>query len=246
MRLLLCALRCEKGDIAGNLAAHVGLLEQAAAERCDMVVFPEFSLTGYVGRSGSVALSSDPVNWLAKETARTGVAAVFGIAEQGEGDAVHITQVYARDGHVIGSYRKRHLGEDEEAYTPGTESAVFSFGDVTFGIAICAEGRVEFPFADAAAAGASLVLFCAAPGLYGRRESEKHWREGFAWWQKEGLGDACERARTFGLWIAMSSQAGATVDEDFPGIAALIAPDGSIVDRLPDWREGTLVVDVPV
>jgi len=44
----------------------------------------------------------------------------------------------------------------------------------------------------------------------------------------------------------MATQAGSTVDEDFPGIAALIDPSGEVVDRLPDWRAGTLVVDVPL
>ena len=38
---------------------------------------------------------------------------------------------------------------------------------------------------------------------------------------------------------------GRRTDEDFPGIAALIAPDGAVVARLPDWRAGTLVVDLP-
>jgi predicted amidohydrolase len=43
----------------------------------------------------------------------------------------------------------------------------------------------------------------------------------------------------------MATQAGATEDEDFPGLAALVSPDGGIA-RLPDWRPGTLVVEVPV
>ena len=41
----------------------------------------------------------------------------------------------------------------------------------------------------------------------------------------------------------MATQAGTTVDEDFPGIAALVSADGGVIDRLPDWRAGTLVVD---
>lgn len=44
----------------------------------------------------------------------------------------------------------------------------------------------------------------------------------------------------------MATQAGPTVDEDFPGIAALICPNGDVVERLPDWRPGHLIVDVPV
>jgi len=43
----------------------------------------------------------------------------------------------------------------------------------------------------------------------------------------------------------MTTQAGSTVDEDFPGIAALMAPTGDVVARLPNWREGNLIVDIP-
>jgi hypothetical protein len=42
----------------------------------------------------------------------------------------------------------------------------------------------------------------------------------------------------------MATQAGTTVDEDFPGIAALVSADGGVIDRLPDWHPGTLVVDL--
>jgi len=41
----------------------------------------------------------------------------------------------------------------------------------------------------------------------------------------------------------MATQAGATEDEDFPGLAALVSPDGQVA-RLPDWRPGSLVVEV--
>ena len=36
------------------------------------------------------------------------------------------------------------------------------------------------------------------------------------------------------------------MDEDFPGLAALVSPDGDVVERLPDWRAGTLVVELPL
>jgi len=44
----------------------------------------------------------------------------------------------------------------------------------------------------------------------------------------------------------MTTQAGSAHDEDFPGLAALVKPGGEVAHRLPDWRPGTLVVDVPV
>jgi len=97
----------------------------------------------------------------------------------------------------------------------------------------------------AAAAGAKLVLFPAAPGLHGRRTDEASWRSGFSWWQGCSLGDASRHAKRLGLWIAQAGQAGTTKDEDFPGLAALTGPDGQVVARLPDWRAGVLAVDVP-
>jgi len=47
------------------------------------------------------------------------------------------------------------------------------------------------------------------------------------------------------LWIAQAGQAGATEDEDFPGLAALTSPDGEVTARLPGWHPGTLVVGIP-
>jgi predicted amidohydrolase len=46
--------------------------------------------------------------------------------------------------------------------------------------------------------------------------------------------------------VGLSTQAGTTEDEDFPGLAALVSPAGEVVERLADWRPGTLVVDIPV
>jgi len=53
--------------------------------------------------------------------------------------------------------------------------------------------------------------------------------------------DAARLLRT-GQVLALSTQAGATDDEDFPGWAALVGPGGDVVTALPDWRQGHLVV----
>lgn len=45
-------------------------------------------------------------------------------------------------------------------------------------------------------------------------------------------------------YLAVSTQAGATDDEDFPGWAALLGPGGEIVSELPDWTVGAIDVDL--
>jgi predicted amidohydrolase len=248
MRLALAAMTSDKGDVECNLGRHVDLMEAGAADGCHLAVFPEFSLTGSVDpiRAPEDLLSLDaaPVHALAAATKSTGIGAVFGIAERGRGGP-HITQVYARDGDLVGVQRKRHLGEDEDGYVVAGDDASFSFGSVVFAVAICAESGIDRPWEAAASAGASLVLFCSAPGLYGRRRDEAAWRDGYEWWQGCGLADARKQAARHRLWVAMATQAGSTRDEDFPGLAALVGPNGEVVARLPDWQPGTLMVDVP-
>ena len=184
---MLASICCQKGDWEGNLSIHRDVLRQASSAQCVLAVFPEMSLTGSIdpltNPEGSVGLRSEVVRLLVESTQRYSVAAVFGISERGDNGESYITQVYASHGKLLGVYRKRHLGEGEEAYTPGARSEVFDLGALRFGIAICAESEVDYPFDEPVAAGAQLILFCAAPGLKGRRNDEAGWRAGHEWWE---------------------------------------------------------------
>lgn len=247
---MLTAIRCGKGEVPANLAGHLEVLAAARSAGCDLAVLPEMSLTGSVDPAthpGRLITLGDPaISRLVAATAGGVVAICFGIAERDPDGQPRITQVFAVGGEITAVQRKRHLGDGEEAFVPAAGPAVIDHGGARLGVAICAESGYDDPFDAAAAAGARLMLFPAAPGLYGRRTSERSWREGLAWWEDCGLADARRHARRLGLWIAMAGQAGSTADEDFPGLAALIGPAGDVLARLPDWRPGSLVVDIPV
>jgi predicted amidohydrolase len=250
VRCLLAAVHCEKGGLAANLTSHLAIATTAAAAGCELAVFPEMSLTGSADPAAApehlIPLDHPAVTRLASVTAKPGLGVCFGIAERAPSGEPYITQVFAAAGRVAGIQRKRHLGEGEDTYTPAAESAIFEHHGSRFAIAICAEAGFDAPFSHAAAAGARLVLFPAAPGLYGRRTDTASWRRGFAWWESCSLGDARRHAARLRLWIALAGQAGSTADEDFPGLAALVGPDGAVTARLPDWRPGLLTVDIPI
>jgi hypothetical protein len=87
-----------------------------------------------------------------------------------------------------------------------------------------------------------VVLAPSAPGLYGpRRSTDDDWGRGLSGWRGLVVRDAARLLRA-GPVLALSTQAGATDDEDFPGWAALVGPGGDVVSALPDWRQGHLVV----
>ena len=247
--MLLAAITCEKGDLQGNLVRHLDALHEAADAGCELAVFPEMSLTGSVNqvthREHAVATDDAAIRHLAAAAGGMGVDAVVGIGERADGD-LFISQLHLHDGEVAGVQRKRRLGDGEEGFATSEHTERFACGDVPFGVVICAESHVDFTWDASTSAGEPLVTFCSAPGLDERCTSEQTWRSGFDWWGSAGLVDAQREAKRLGVWVAMATQAGSTVDEDFPGIAALVDPRGDIVDRLPDWRPGTLVFDVPL
>ena len=200
--MMLAALRCEKGEVEQNLREHERVMQEARAAGCALAVFPEMSLSGSVDPARFpeqlLTLDHPAVRAVAALSGELGVGAVFGISECSDTGVAHITQVVAEHGRVVGVQRKRHLGEDEVAYTASDSDAVFDLAGARCAIAICAEGEIERPFAYAASASASVVLFCAAPGLWGRRIDEAAWRRGWEWWRGHGLGDACRHARRTG------------------------------------------------
>jgi predicted amidohydrolase len=244
VRLLLTALRCEKGDLDGNQRRHRELLAAGGEAGCALVLLPEMSLTGY-DPGAAVPLSDDIVTGLVAAT-RDGPRLSFGLVEAaaaGETDGrPTITQVLAGDGAVLAVHRKYALPPDEQpSFRAGAGFETVTVDRTTTVTAICAEVGSDQPYG----LGADVVLAPSAPGLYGpRRVSEQDWRRGFAWWRGSVRADA-ERLLHPDSWLAVSTQAGATVDEDFPGWAALIGAGGVIHAELPDWREGVLVVETP-
>jgi NAD+ synthase (glutamine-hydrolysing) len=241
MRLLLTALHCPKGDIEANLERSSELLTDGREAGCDLVLLPEMSLTGY-RPAAAITLRHHAVVDLVGATEHA-PALCFGFVEaRAAGEPPYITQLLARGGEVVGVHRKAGLGDGEAAqFTAGTPTRGLLVGDVPVSLAVCAEIGTEPPYEQAS----SVVLAPAAPGLYGeRRRSDSDWQRGFDWWRGSVVADAKRLLRP-GQWLAVSTQAGATDDEDFPGWAALVGPAGSVVAELPDWRDGALVVDIP-
>jgi predicted amidohydrolase len=86
VRAPLAAIRCEKGDVEGNLASHLRLLADARRAGCDFALFPEMSLTGSVDPAAHpgrlLRIDHPAVATLARATGGTSVGACFGVAEE--------------------------------------------------------------------------------------------------------------------------------------------------------------------
>ena len=136
---MLTALKCVKGDVAGNLARHRDLAKTAGDDGCDLVLLPEMSLTGY-RPSACVALDHPAVTELVAATSE-GTALCFGLVEADrDGGRPFITQVIADHGQIVAVHRKSHLGDGEDTdFQPGTAAEAFRLADARCSVAVCAE-----------------------------------------------------------------------------------------------------------
>lgn len=236
----LIQMRCEKADLPGNLAQTKAALVRAALRAVQIVAFPEMSLTGYINPSrypqAVLRVNGPEVARLLQATRDIPSIALVGMVEENPTGKPYITQLVVREGHLLGLYRKRTIEDEEiEAFSPGSQSSVFAFGDLTFAIAICADVGNRAVYADAARQGARTVFELAAPGLYGE-QATRNWESGYRWWEGVCRNQLSGYSRELGLWVAVATQAGRTIDEDFPGGGYVFAPGGSRIFATEDSR----------
>ena len=159
------------GDIDGNLSIIRGSIEKAVAEECDVICFPEASITGYSTKAiTALNENSDCLKDIAELSKQ--IAIVIGAFESGP----RITQFIFKDGKLIGKYRKTHLGMNETMFIPGDELPVFDIGPLRIGIQLCWEIHIPQITATYRRRGADLVLNPTASGLAPERRMAQ-WRK---------------------------------------------------------------------
>ncbi len=237
-RIGLVQMCSEKGAINQNLRTIAGYLH-VAQDRClDITAFPKMSISGYADpdRFPQAVLSLDGPEvkrFLEITRAFSGIV-LAGLIEANPSGKPYITQVVARQGLLLGFYRKITIIDEETAwFSPGAEAAAFDLKGFKFGLAICADIHNEAVFAACASREARVVFVLAAPGLYGE-QTNRNWQAGFDWWRGECRKYLSRYARSHNLWIAVATQSGRTVDEDFPGGGFVFSPQGGCLYASPD------------
>jgi predicted amidohydrolase len=248
LRIGLVQMFCGKGDIDNNLQRHKEYIVEAESKAVDILAFPEASITGYNDRmkypEAMINRDGEEIDTLCKMTAGLKMTVLAGFIEENHGGKPFVTQVVIRDGQATGFYRKRTIVDDDiDRFSPGEDCPVFKHNDMKFGIAICSDIDNEEIFAEYARQGALIVFECAAPGLYGEQVT-RNWQSGFGWWEGECRKHLLHYAKKYGTWIAVSTQAGRTSDEDFPAGGYVFSPDGHRLFATPDWSPGATYLEI--
>jgi predicted amidohydrolase len=250
LNVALVQMRCEKGAIDANLAAIQASIQVADSRGVDIICFPEMSITGYIDptqRPEAILHVDGPeVARFAQLTEGSGITALAGIVETNPDGKPFITQLVASQGQLRGAYRKLTIADDEvQWFAPGAEVPAFTHPKTRFSVAICADIDSADVFAAGARQGARVIFEAAAPGLYGP-QTTRDWRSGYEWWRGECTAKLGQYARDNRVAIAVATQAGRTIDEDFPGGGFVFGPDGSCLAATPDWSAGVLYATIPL
>ncbi|MGI5352066.1 NAD+ synthase [Streptomyces sp. CA-250714] len=254
LRLALNQIDSTVGDLEGNAAAVLRWTRHSVEQGAHLVAFPEMMLTGYpvedlALRRSFVEASRTAVRDLARRLAGEGlgeVPVVVGYLDRAEQDRPRSGQpagapqnavAVLHRGEIVLTYAKHHLPNygvfDEFRYfVPGDTMPVLRVHGVDVALAICEDlwqegGRVPA----ARSVGAGLLLSVNA-SPYERDKDDTR------------LDLVRKRAQEAGCTTAYLAMMGGQDELVFDGDSIVVAPDGQVLARAPQFEEQCLVLDL--
>ena len=253
MRIALAQVDPTVGDLAGNVALVRGWTRKAVDAGAHLVAFPEMMLTGYpvedlVFRDSFVAASQAALTHLASRLREDGLGAVPVVVGYLDSDGEQLRNGPAAEGprnalavlhqgRVAATYFKHHLPNygvfDEDRYfVPGDTLRVIRYGGVDIAFTICEDlWQAGGPFAVAGRAQVGLVVnINGSP--YERDKDDVR------------LSLVRRRAAEAGATVAYVNMVGGQDELVFDGDSMVVAADGKLIARAPQFVEDLLIVDL--
>jgi predicted amidohydrolase len=237
-------------DVEHNLDTHLRLIAETAEAGCDLVVFPEMSVTGHNG-SPDVTRFAEPSDGrisraIQKRATECGIVVSYGFCELYRGTHYNTSALVGPDG-LIGLQRKVHASFDEFfRFRQAYEWGVYGLGFCTVGTAICHDSDFFESWRILALKGAEVILLPhanrtmpAGGGVLtfdgrGRELGETDLRRA----QEELLGERPRPprlhdflARDNAVFAVFSGIVGFDGHSTHVGGAYVLAPDGSLLAR---------------
>ncbi len=237
-------------DVEHNLETHRAVIAETSEAGCDLVVFPECSVTGHNG-SPEVTRDAEPhdgriFETIAAAAREAGIVVGYGFCELDRGTHYNSFALVGPDG-LLGLQRKVHASDDEFfRFRQAYEWVVIDLGFARVGTAICHDSDFFESWRILALKGAELVLLPHAnrtmPAGGGELTFDGRGREvdGDALLRAQAelldgspgpprLHDAL--ARDNAVFAAFSDQVGFDGHSTHVGGAYVLGPDGSLLAR---------------
>lgn len=241
LRIALVQMRSRIGDTANNLATIERFAKEAAAQKVDIVCFPELSICGY--NAGNTLtpepepLSGDSVQRLEEIGRKNGVTLLAGLLERDVSGIVYNTQVICNSAGLIGRYRKTHVPTSEiGTWCHSSDLPVFLHPKVRYGIEICYD--IHFPEVSTVLAGKGAeILFvphASSSSVVGESAAAK---------KNRWLRYVPARAYDNTVYVAVCNQVGDNgAGRDFGGVTFVCNPLGEVVAEAQSSTEEEMII----
>jgi predicted amidohydrolase len=234
-------------DVDANLQRIARAQADAAADRVDLVLTPELSVTGYDVR--------DAVHTLARAEADTpypplagGPDVIVGTIERDAAFVPYNALLHLRGGRVVHRHRKLYLptyGMFEEGRYFGRGDAVRAYdagGGWRIGPLVCEDLWHPALGWLLAAQGAHLLVVQSAAAGRGAVAGGASGGRFASWDAWEHLARAA--AIAYGVYVALANRVGVEGPLCFAGGSMIVAPDGAVIARADDLAEDRITADL--
>lgn len=225
--LALAQIDSQSGQRAQNMAQHLAAIEQAKAQRADIVVFPEYSMSGSPqlasARDEAVDVHHADIHALA--TASQGVTSLVSGLEQHPAGMLFNTAFVLRDGEVVTQHRKLNIPTygnlvEGKFFAAGDRLTTFSLDHIgyTAGVMICADSWNPGLVYAQALTGCQLLLqpvSSALNAVEGEYDNPGGWQTNIQ-----------HTAMTWGMFVVMVNRVGEDGGMRFYGQSSVIDPYG--------------------
>ncbi len=252
MRIAIGQMNPVVADFNINIKKVIYFVEEAIKEECDLIIFPELTLCGYIPEDlilqGDFSKRTEQSLKIIESLSRD-IAIVCGYAKKnyGKGKPFFNTVGFFSDGMLRVEYRKRLLPNydvfnEKRYFEEGDKPRVIEANGVRFGITVCEDGwNTEFspayglysidPVEETVQSGCDILLNIAASPFY---------------YKKVFLRETMfsNIAKKYSIPLIFVNQAGGIDGIVFDGDSCVFDRDGRIIKKAKRFEEDFVVWDV--
>jgi len=254
-RIGVVQMNALRGDLEHNLEVHRRLAKESTGKGCELVMFPELSVTAHYGDEDVTSLAEQATAGIIYETMRLlarecGAVIGYGFCEQAHGTFYNAYALMGPEG-LIGVQRKVHASLSEYfSFRMGRSFEVFNLGFCRVGVLICFDANFFEAWRVLALRNVDLLLLPhAGRSGWGEEVPEEKQLEDLKRRHDNLPGRYGIYATDNSVFAAYTNQVGYNGHSTHSGGAYILGPDGALLSRsepiLDDlWVSAELVPEI--
>ncbi len=221
-----------------NLSKCIKLSTEASEKGASLILFPEMNLTGYASGKKLIdiarPISTELIDTLQDISSKESITIVAGLAHLDADNKIYASQFAVMPDKKLFIYKKIHTAPPEKKFLSSgnkIKTCHDKKNNLSFAIQLCYDAHFPQLATLMALKGADLIMI---PHASPRGTSEEKYQS----WMRHLTARAFDNS----VYIAACNQAGKNCNGlSFPAVSMIIGPDGKVVSKKTDNKEGLLI-----